>query len=142
MIIAVDFDNVCVEPSRFDDVVTPLRLKSGAVAGLRSLRRAGHLLVLWSTRSNRSLMYLAEFNPLVRVGAIGDASSDATRALHAARYRQMLAFVASEMAGIFHAVDDGRQGKMDADLYIDDRAMSFGGARGWSWSEIASLYGE
>lgn len=142
MIFAIDFDGTIVEVGRYDDLVTPLRLKPGARRGLASLKNAGHVLVLWSGRANRSLMYLAEFDPLVRAGIRSDASTDASRQLHADRYRQMLEFVAAELPGVFDAVDDGRCGKFEADVYIDDRTVTFGGTRVSSWSEIAVLWGE
>lgn len=142
MIIALDFDGTLVERGVYADTTSPLQLKPGAREALAAMKQAGHHLVLWSGRANRSLMYLPEFDPLVRAGVIGDASTDETRQLHADRYRQMLAFVASELPGVFDAVDDGRCGKLEADLYIDDRAIQFGGANGSNWADIAALYGE
>lgn len=139
MIIAIDFDHTLVEDSAYD-ASSPLKLKPRAREALLALKRAGHLLVLWSGRSNRSLMYLAEFNPLVRAGVLGDASTDETREIHANRYRQMLEFIERELPGIFDAIDDGRQGKVEADMYVDDRALSFG--PGTSWRDIELLYGE
>lgn len=139
MIIAIDFDHTLVEDAPYD-ASTTLKLKPRAREAVTALKRAGHILVLWSGRTNRSLMYLAEFNPLVRNGVVGDANTDETRELHAARYRQMLEFIELELPGVFDAIDDGRQGKVEADMYIDDRALSFG--PGASWRDIELLYGE
>jgi hypothetical protein len=46
------------------------------------------------------------------------------------------------LAGIFDAIDDGRQGKPMADLFIDDKGIKFGGPDGMDWPAIADLYGE
>jgi hypothetical protein len=140
MIIAIDFDGTIVrEDRRYDDVYSPLVLMPSVRPGLESLRRAGHLLVLWSARMNRARMYLPEFDPLVRAGHVAPHSSSE---LHAARWRQMLRFVAAELPGIFHAIDDGRQGKVCADLYIDNMSIRLGGPEGWSWDDVRRVYGE
>ena len=138
MIIAVDFDNTIVVDKAYADVTTPLQFKPGARAALRRMKAAGHVLVLWSGRSNRALMYDPEFDPLVRAGIRSGEWNDAARELHAERYREMLEFVARELPGVFDAIDDGRCGKLEADRYIDDRAISFGGV---TWLEIAERYG-
>jgi hypothetical protein len=141
MIICVDFDGVIVDEDdrSYSDVTSPLVMKPGVREGLAALKRAGHLLVLYSGRSNRARMYLPEFDPLVRKGFIvPHHSAD----LHAARYRHMLSFVTRELPGLFDAIDDGRQGKPVADVYVDDRAVRFGGPGGMSWDELADLYGE
>lgn len=140
MIIAIDFDGTLVERGPYD-ATTPLVLKRGAKMALVSLKRAGHILVLWSARTNRALLYNSEFDPLVRAGVVGDAQDDATRELHADRLRQMYHFVETQLDGLFDAIDDGRQGKIEADVYIDDRSIGFG-MRGIDWPEIAGLYGE
>lgn len=135
------FDGTIVSEERpYNDLITPLEMMPGARDALLALKAAGHLLVLWSARSNRAGMYLAEFDPLVRAGKIADARTDATRELHAARYRQMLEFVERELPGVFDAVDDGRCGKIYADLYIDNKALGFN--RGVSWPAIARTYGD
>lgn len=141
MIFAIDFDGTIVsDDRRFDDLVTPLKFIPGAKDALLSLKRAGHVLVLWSARSNRARMYLPEFDPLVRAGKAPYIDSDQFRELHAARYRQMLEFVEHELAGIFDAIDDGRQGKLHADVVVDDRTVRLGGL-GSSWRDIAAIYG-
>lgn len=141
MIFAVDFDGTVVVEGdrRYDDVWSPLRLQPGVKAGLLSLKRAGHHLLLYSGRSNRARQYMPDFDPLVRAGVVVEHRSPD---LHAARYRQMLDFVATHLPGIFDAIDDGRQGKPHADRYIDDRGITFGGPHGFTWNQLAALYGE
>lgn len=139
MIFAIDFDNTIVyEKARYDDVTTPLEFKPGAKRGLTLLKAAGHILILWSGRNNRALMFDPEFDPLVRAGLRNWTWNDASRELHAARWREMLAFVEQNLPGIFDAIDDGRCGKVSADRYIDDRSIAFGDI---GWREIAALYG-
>lgn len=137
MIIAVDFDGTIVSSDRpYNDIYSPLIFLPGAREGLRSLKRAGHTLVLWSGRTNRALIYNPEFDPLWVEGM--PWPSDAARMLHADRLRQMLRFVAEELPGVFDAIDDGRQGKLEADLYIDDRGIG----ADINWKAIAATYGE
>jgi hypothetical protein len=52
----------------------------------------------------------------------------------------MVSFIQREAPGIFDAIDDGQQGKPLADIFIDDRALTFG-PRGMDWAEIAAVYG-
>lgn len=141
MIFAVDFDGTIVRRQAFDDPTWPT-LIPGAREALLALKRAGHILLLWSARNNRSLMYRPDFDALVRAGVVGDASTDETRQLHADRWRQMVAFVEQELPGIFDAIDDGRTGKVEVDAYIDDRAIAFGGGNGATWADISRVYGE
>lgn len=143
MIIAIDFDGTVVEQDgKYSDTKSPLKLKPGAREALESLKRAGHVLLLWSGRNNRSRQYLPEFDPLVRTGDVGRYPTDESRMIEANRYRQMVEFCDSQLPGIFNAIDDGRQGKPAADLFIDDKAIRFGGPDGMEWKEIAGLYGE
>jgi beta-phosphoglucomutase-like phosphatase (HAD superfamily) len=143
VIWAIDFDGVVVrqEGRRYDDVYTPLELMPGAREGLAALRRAEHVLVLYSGRANRALLGESQLDPLVRAG-VRPPTDDRSRRLAAARLRQMLDFVAAELPGVFHAIDDGVQGKPAADVYLDDRGIRFGGPDGVSWSELAAVYGE
>lgn len=146
MLIAVDFDNVVVNVKgrAYSDTTTPLSFMPGAKEGLLALKRAGHRLLLFSARSNRALLYTPEWDPLVRSGAKRphEATWNQSKELHHARYQQMLAFCESELAEVFDAIDDGLQGKPLADLFIDDRALSFGdGADRVEWPQIALLYG-
>lgn len=146
MFLAIDFDNVVVDSRKrsYADTTTPLEFMPGAKEGLRSLKAAGHTLLLYSARSNRALLYSAEWDPLVRAGVKRphEMTWTQSKALHWTRYRQMLDFVATELPGVFDAVDDGLQGKPMADVFIDDRALSFGdGADRIGWAQIATLYG-
>lgn len=143
MLIAVDFDGVIVSKERaFSDVTSPLQMQAYAKEGLESLKRAGHTLLLYSARANRALLFTPEHDPLVRAGVKrpnGEAWAS-SRALHWARYHQMLRFVETQLPGLFDAIDDGLQGKPLADLFVDDRASEFGvGAKGWL--ELAHIYG-
>lgn len=144
MLIAVDFDGVIVSKNRkFADVLTPLELLPFAKEGLRSLKAAGHTLLLYSARANRALLYTPEWDPLVRAGVKrpNELVWASARELHWSRFRQMLDFVAAEVPNLFDAIDDGLQGKPLADLFIDDRAAEFS-AGGMGWVEIAQLYGD
>jgi hypothetical protein len=141
MIIAVDFDGVIAREDRpYDDVTTPLGFVDGTKIGLRALKNAGHVLILWSARNSPAHCF-PWFSPLIRSGVAHDASTDATRELHANRWRQMIDFVEHELPGVFDAIDDGYAGKVHADLYIDNRSVAFG-RDGVGWAQIASLYGE
>lgn len=146
MLIAVDFDGTIVKDDRpYEDTATPLAFLPGAREGLLSLRRAGHTLILWSARTNRALLYTPEWDPLVRAGIrrVNLVRWEAERPLHWARYFQMLAFVESQLPGIFAVVDDGLQGKPMADLFIDDKALRYGfGADAVGWQSVALLYGQ
>jgi hypothetical protein len=140
VLIAIDFDGTVVDATRpYDDVTSPLVFLPGAREGLLSLVRAGHVLLLYSARSNRALRFNPELDPLVQAGVrvVDELAWRAAQPVHEARYRQMCAFVAHELPGVFAAVDDGTQGKPMADLFIDDRAV---GAS--SWASIAAMLGE
>jgi len=141
MLIAVDFDGVVVSVKgrSFSDTASPLNLIPGAKEGLLALKKAGHTLLLYSARSNRSLLFTSEWDPLVRAGVRrpNEHAWSQGREIHWARYHQMLNFCATELAGVFDAIDDGLQGKPMADLFIDDRALSMD----VGWPHIALLYG-
>lgn len=147
MIIAVDFDDTIVSQAgrSYDDVTTPLAFLDGALAGLRALRRAGHVLLLFSGRANRALRVDPGLDPLVRAGVrrVNRARWEKQRVVNEARYQQMLAFVDASLPGLFAAVDDGQQGKPSADLFIDNRALRLGhGVLSVSWRAVAYMYGE
>lgn len=148
MIIAVDFDGTIVEQDGrpYDDVQTPLKFLPGALEGLRSLKAAGHTLILWSGRANRALRFDPTIDPLVRAGR---KRVDVERwkaegqALNIARYHQMLDFVRVECPNLFDAVDDGKVGKVSADLHIDDKSVRLGrGPNALSWADVAREWGE
>lgn len=121
-------------------MTTPLRFLPGARDALLSLKRAGHVLVLWSGRAaNRSLLYNPELCPLVRAG-LRQPPKDwmRSRDVNEARRQQMLAFVAGELPGVFDVIDDGACGKISADLFIDDRALRMTSD---GWGQVARTYG-
>jgi hypothetical protein len=141
--ICVDFDGTIVKQDRpYEDVVTPLEFVDGAKEALVSLRRAGHLLILWSGRSSRSLLYDPDLDPLVRAGAVPSNRKEwlTSRHLHRARYEQMVEFVNRELPSVFDAIDDGLGGKPACDLFVDDRGATMRGPA--TWARIARQYGE
>lgn len=146
MTIVLDFDGTVVESDgrSYDDVETPLRFMPSAREALQSLKLARHTLVIYSVRCNRSLRVDPNLDPLVRAGKkrVDREQWEKARPIHEARYRQMVDFVREELNGIIDAVDDGQQGKPEAQLYIDNNALRFGsGLRGSSWQAIAVEYG-
>lgn len=148
MVVCVDFDSTVVDndATRFDDVRTPLVLQRSAREALLALKRAGHVLLLYSARANRAHLVDPKLDPLVRVGARpmpDPVEWEKQRELWQARFDQMVEFVNTELPGVFDAIDDGVQGKPCADLFIDDRALRFGhGLASVGWATIASMYGE
>lgn len=146
MLIAVDFDNVIVQTKgrAYSDTTSPLQFMPNAKEALQNLKKAGHTLLVYSARANRALLYTAEWDPLVRSGVKRphEAAWGQSKSLHWARYHQMCNFCATELAGIIDAVDDGLQGKPLADLFIDDRSLTFGESEyRLGWEQIAMLYG-
>ena len=146
MIIAVDFDSTLVDEwgRKFSDVMTPFKLMAGARKALEAMQAAGHVVLLYSARANRALRVDPELDPLVRAGVVklDRKAWEAEQPLHEARYQQMVQFAATQLKGLVDAVDDGGQGKPVADVYIDDRALRFGGGvDGHSWFDIARQFG-
>lgn len=146
MIIAVDFDSTLVDEwgRRFSDTTSPLKLMGGARKALEAMKRAGHIVVVASGRANRALRVDPGLDPLVRAGVVkvDRKAWEAEQPLHEARYQQMVAFCATTLKGLVDAVDDGEQGKLLADVYIDDRALRFGGGvDGHNWFDIARQFG-
>lgn len=146
MIVAVDFDSTLVDGwgRKFSDVTTPFKLMGGARKALQSMKAAGHIVLLYSARANRALRVDPMLDPLVRAGVIrlDRKAWEAEQPLHEARYQQMVQFATTQLKGLVDAVDDGEQGKPAADLYIDDRALRFGGGvDGHSWFDIARQFG-
>lgn len=146
MIVCIDFDSTIVRQDQpYNDTTSPLQFMPGARPALAALKAAGHALVLWSSRANLALRENPELDPLVRAGVrkFNPRHWKASVEINRKRYDQMVEFVARELPGIFDAIDDGRCGKFAADLYIDDRALTFGHRlAGLDWSEIAHIYGE
>jgi hypothetical protein len=147
MVIAVDWDGTIVEQDgrTYADVTSPFKLMPGALDALRALKSAGHKLILWSGRANHALRFDPMLDPLVRAGVkkVDMARWETgSRDLNQARFDQMVSFAETELDGIFDAIDDGKVGKVSADLYIDDRALRFGvGLSGARWADIAKQYG-
>lgn len=141
MIICVDFDGTVVKDDHaYDDLQTPLELLDGCLDALHALKRAGHLLVLWSGRASARLRIDPRLDPLVRAGVVrvDPARFEERKKLNEARYQQMLDFVRESMPGVWDAIDDGWGGKPGADLFIDDRTID--GTPNWPF--IAARYGE
>lgn len=145
MIFAIDFDGTIVQQTNaYDDVETPLEFMPGAERTLHALKTAGHVLLLWSARSSRSLLVDPALDPLVRAGvrAVNMDQWRKSQQINIARHKQMLAFVANNLPGVFDAIDDGACGKPSCDRFIDDRAIGLGrGAGKLPWAEIADLWG-
>ena len=146
MIVAVDLDSTLVDEwgRKFSDTTSPLKLMGGARKALQAMKAAGHVVLLYSARSNRALRVDPELDPLIRAGVVrlDRKAWEAEQPLHEARYQQMVQFAATQLKGLVDAVDDGAQGKPVADLFIDDRALRFGGGvDGHSWFDIARQFG-
>lgn len=143
MIIAIDFDNTVVEQEgAYDDLETPLKLKPMARPALMALKQAGHILLLYSARANQALIGdYAHVDPLHRAGIVNRKQGDQSKRINRARYKQMVDFVNEKLPGLFDAIDDGLQGKPNADLFIDDKAITFG-PLGMHWGQIAARYGD
>ncbi|MFM2153885.1 MAG: hypothetical protein RL199_2320 [Pseudomonadota bacterium] len=146
MIICIDFDSTLVDEwgRKFADVTTPLKLMGGARKALQAMKAAGHVVLVSSARANRALRIDPELDPLVRSGVVklDRAAWEAEQPLHEARCQQMVQFCATTLKGLVDAVDDGGQGKPVADVYIDDRALRFGGGvDGHNWFDIARQFG-
>ena len=146
MIIAIDFDSTLVDGwgRKFSDTTSPFKLMGGARKALQSMKQAGHVVLVFSARANRALREDPMLDPLARVGAVKVDIVQWTKEqpLHEARYRQLVQFCETSLRGLVDAVDDGRQGKPAADLFIDDRALRFGGGvDGHSWFDVARQFG-
>lgn len=144
MIIAIDFDGTLVTQDRpYDDVTTPPEFMPGAKEAVLSLKRAEHILILYSGRANLALRKDWRRNPLWRnlIVKFNESRWEKNREINEARYQQMVEFVTKELPGVFDSIDDGSQGKVSADLFIDDRNFAFKGEAG-SWDEIRGILGE
>lgn len=144
MILAIDFDGTIVSQDRdYDDLKTPLQFMPGALDALRAMKKAGHILIVNSARSRLSLREDWRLNPLWIGGHVPFSEERWVKSLpiNQARYQQMLDFVTEHLNGIVDCVDDGRQGKIHADLFIDDRNLAYEGLAG-SWDEIVAILAE
>lgn len=134
MIISIDFDGTLIDDDHdYDDLKTQLTLKPFAREAVYALRRAGHTLVLTSSRSNLALRKDWRLNPLWKLAITPFSLERWERSLllNQARYQQMLEFVSASLPDVFACIDDGGQGKVSADVYIDDRALRYGEEAGW-----------
>ena len=141
MKIAIDFDGTLVDDKHpYDDLETPLRLLPGALDALQAMKRAGHVLIVWSGRANRSIREDWRLDPIKRTGMTPQGLEfwKKNQGLNEARYQQMQDFISAELGGLIDAVDDGRQGKPGADVFIDDRALNVD----TGWGRIAAALGE
>lgn len=139
MVFAVDFDNTVVaQDHAYADLESPLNFLPGAREGLLQLKAAGHVLLMWSSRSSRSLLVDPMLDPLARTGArrVDRERWAKSFPVNLARFAQMLEFLERELPGIFSAVDDGAGGKPQVDRFIDDKASEI------DWFEIAAIYGD
>lgn len=145
MVIAVDFDGTIVSQERpYDDLTTPLEFLPEAKESLRALKRAGHVILLYSARASRALLFDPSLDPLVRANKrqVNYEKWKASRRLHWARYEQMVDFVKEHLKEEIDAIDDGMQGKPQAALFIDDRAIRYGfTVGGQGWQSIVDKYG-
>ncbi len=145
MVIAVDFDGTIVSQDRpYADVKSSLEFMPYAKEGLQALKRAGHMILVYSARANRALLVDPELDPLVRAKkkSVNKERWEASRGLHWARYHQMVEFIKENLSEEVDAIDDGQQGKPQAAVFIDDRALRFGSTLGGhGWKSIAEKYG-
>lgn len=143
MNIAIDFDDTIVQRKPYDNTDGHFEFVSGAREALYALKRAGHLLLLWSARSSLHLRRDWRLNALwvARPDRFDQARIEKSYELNERRYQEMLRFVALELPDVFDAIDGGCSGKPSVDVFIDDKALLLGGA-GVSWAEVAHAYGE
>jgi hypothetical protein len=126
------------------DLKTPLVFMPGADLVLRLLKASGHVLILSSGRSNLALREDWQRNPLwaKRLEPFDQVKWAKEKIIHQARYDQMLDFIDKNLPDVFAYIDNGNQGKISADVYLDDKAIRMNG--GWlslDWPAIGSIYG-
>ena len=143
LFIAIDFDGTIVEQRGrdYNDVTTPMKFLPGAREGLMALKRAGHVLLLWSGRASPALLENPMLDPLVRAGVrrVSPTAWPEQQRINRARYQQMLDFVRVELPGVFAAIDDGRGGKPQVDLFIEDKCLRYDSTM--TWKRIVDGYG-
>lgn len=138
MIFAVDFDGTIVDQSgEYDDLTTPLKFMPGAKEALLALKASGHILILFSARTNPWLVRDPALDPLVLAGV--KVAKERDLSVNQARYRQMFEFVKTELPEVFSLVWEHR-GKPTADVFIDDRAIGY--STSYSWERIARTYAD
>jgi hypothetical protein len=141
VILAIDFDGTVVEQGPLG---SPLRLIPGVKDALLSLKRAGHVLVLYSARANRARRFDPMLDPLVRAGIIhvDMAQWERDRPAMVRAFDEMVMFVWRELPDVFNVIDDGGQGKPEADMFIDDRMIAFSrSTAAMCWRRIRMEYG-
>ena len=141
MIIACDFDGTVVLQERpWGDLEGDLKFIDGAPEALRSLRNAGHTLILYSGRANQANRIDWRKNPGYVNGSLPFNEKDWEKAkpIHEELYEEMLDFVAKELPGVFAYIDSGEQGKPSCDLFIDDKNLEFHG----NWEDIQFQFGD
>ena len=107
MVVAVDFDGTIVDNSH----PSVGAIKPGVKAALAALRAQGHIIVIWSCRTNLVPYKQSEEN-------------------HRKCIEDMFnALVDNDIP--FDYIDNGMQGKVAADVYVDDRSLRFEG----SWKD-------
>ncbi len=145
MIISVEFDRALAAPHAY--AAEEVRLRQSAVNALVALRRAGHVLIVTSPRSNLAARVDPSLNPLVRAGAvrIDPKTWAASRETHSRRYTAMLRAL-KPLGALIAAVDDGAQGPLLVDMAItgdtvvNGRSMATEPRR--AWAELALTYGD
>jgi hypothetical protein len=133
MRIAIDADGTILERS------PPLRLRPGARHALWSLRRAGHWLIL---HSSRLCCPVADEITTLESSSSGKISSRVTLSIedYWARQAELRRFLQShrlwrvEEGGVFNQIWD-LPGKPHADLSLDDRAVDP------DWGEVRLRFG-
>lgn len=143
MRICIDFDGTIVTEKPWD-YDGPLEFMPGAREGLQALKRAGHYLILFSSRANKANRFDWQLNPENRLKPNFSLQRWLVKQkVHARRYNVMLWFVEKELPEIFDYIDEGTQGKPDADLFIDDRGCRLNSdGLGVQWPRLIELLGE
>lgn len=141
MRIAIDFDGTIVKDDKaYDDLETPLELVEGAEAAIHALARAGHHLIVYSARANLAIREDWKRHPGWLERGYAPPGWESSARLNELRYQQMVQFILARFGTkTFWYIDDGRQGKVSADLFIDDRAFPGGTP---DWETLAYNYGE
>jgi hypothetical protein len=137
MRIAIDFDGTIVRQNRaYFDTTTPLEFMPGAKKALAGLKKAGHELYLWSARANLALRGSWQDNPAWTERP--DWLTNEAVVTNNNRYLQMRKFADEQLPGIFTYIDNGDQGKILADMFIDDRNYPLVGV---DWQSILDQFG-
>ena len=112
LVVAIDFDGCIAYYDGWRGVDVFGKILPGAIEALKAIRSAGHRIIIWTCRQNTQAL----FDYLVRSGVPFDAIN----------------------TNPWDKVVDPTPGecrKIPADVYIDDRGVSFRG----DWSKIPEL---